>query len=219
MTSSSLIPALFLAAIAVAVIAILLSALVRGIPWSGSMQRVFSRSSVMLSPLKMLENYRANNVSKVIEGYFKAFTDALSAEDFVRAEPSLKRAIDKACAVSGPSSDTIANHLLSALSSILSLADKHQIHLENLSLIEELIQDRSALLRGMAEAERSRLALKKRRDAGGKAVPQWAVVELKKQFESLNDQLQTNRLSLLSQFGEAFESVIRARSRISLTVH
>lgn len=206
--TSSVLPAIVLGIVALIAIAAILAPLIRMIPGVN-----FSRIS------KYLSSFRTKSALKSIESNFKAFSDHINEGDFARAEQSLKTAVDSACSVATLSPEGVVGQLLGALSHILSLAEKHQIHIENLELVEELIHDRGSLLRGVVEAERSRLALKKRRAQGRKEVPEWAVLELKKQFETLGDQLHTNRLSLQSQFGEAFQYIVKARSRVSLTVH
>jgi hypothetical protein len=214
--TSSVVAAVILGLVGLVAIFALLSPLFRFLPGNKS-EGGAARFS--FSPTKYLLQLKSKSAMKSIEANFQTFSDHLAAGDLGRAEQSLKAAVDSACTVVTLSPEHVVGQLLGALSHLLSLADKHQIHIENLELIEELIHDRGGLLRAVVEAERSRVALKKRRAEGGKQVPEWAVLELKKQFEGIGDQLHTNRLSLLSQFGEAFQCIVRARSRVSLTVH
>ncbi len=208
--TSSVLPAIVLGIVALLAIAAILAPLFKMVP---------TVNLSKFSPINYFSRLRATTAQRSIEANFQGFSDYVAAGDFNRAEQSLKKAVDSACGIATLSPEGVVGQLLGALSHILNLAEKHQIHIENLELVEELIHDRGSLLRAVAEAERSRVALKKRRSEGGKQVPEWAIIELKKQFETLGSQLHTNRISLLSQFGEAFQSIVRARSRVSLTVH
>ncbi|MBX7138038.1 MAG: hypothetical protein K1X83_08650 [Oligoflexia bacterium] len=111
------------------------------------------------------------------------------------------------------------NHNLSILGKILAMADRYALHLDNLAIVEDLLGNRSQLMRTFLEKKSARDVLKRKRAGKGKQPPEWALTEFNAQLDELRDRIAVNRRSLESQLEKLLLSIKNVKKADEVTYH
>ena len=99
---------------------------------------------------------------------------------------------------------------LSLLNKLILLAELRSYQLSNLPLLEELFSTRVQLLKSWNEAKLTRKESRHKKKEAGEALPDWAAKEYNKKVEDLADKLKTNRMSIESQLDKLFQELYSA---------
>lgn len=112
----------------------------------------------------------------------------------------------------------ISHHHLSILSRLIAVSERTSSHVPNLAVVEDLLSTRSQLLRNLHEANEAKRSLRKRRK-DKKELPEWAVAEYENKAKEALDKLQTNRKSLDNKLSEIFSALSSTPPAHEVTYH
>ena len=163
-----------------------------------------------------LEKYRIKQKENLLERaevYIKA-ADFASVSSLLRGAFYLDQIKSDARLV-----ERVHNHHLGILSKIITLADRFNMHLDSLPIVEDLLISRAQLMKTIIEKKAARSTLRKKGSEKNRKTPDWALNEFGSQLLDLRDKLGTNRRSLESQIDKLFTGLASARSPDEVTYH
>ena len=113
----------------------------------------------------------------------------------------------------------LLNHHLSILNRVLSIGEISGIRYERIGVLENLLEERSALLKSFLDYEESKEALQRKRKEKGSDTPDWALSEYKSQLEKLRVSISDNRASIEKLLDELVDCFLKAAPQDEETYH
>jgi gas vesicle protein len=201
MSAGILIPALFFAAVSVALIVFLVRAIL---------------SPLLQSSFFKLDNLRLGSKQKLLNHA----DNLIQQERYLEAAQSLTRAFVLNEHISDRDViDKVQSLHIGALSRILLVADQRGIQLNNLAEMEELISRRSVLLKAHAEALGTKhRVIQKRKEQKGET-PEWAVKEFSNKVQEIKKALKNNTSEIESSLVEILKQLNQEAPPSKVTFH
>ena len=201
MTASLVIPALFVLAVSLTVLAYLLRSLIGGL--SGDPRVMFLRLKLKRRLLAAEEIDRLLAADQYPQALAR-IRGAFLINEVPRREGEIEQ---------------IHNYHISLLSRALVLAEHFSVHIENLPRVEELVFRRSELLRTKIETETALARIRQKRRGSGQATPAWAKGEFDQKIRAVQSSLGENSRSLRAEILKLFEALGRSSHSQQVTYH
>jgi len=115
--------------------------------------------------------------------------------------------------------EQVANHNLSILGRVISIAEKTGSRLNNLPAVEGLLISRHQLMRSILEIEESRYSLRLRQKEKKKSVPRWAFAEFSRKLREIKVDLADNRKALEPELDKLFDNLSQQKESDQVTYH
>ena len=202
MDASLIIPALFFATIAIAIIAYVLrviyAALGGGNPFALFEKWSFKRKQRILAEANIENQVPLEQAVKLCRSAF------FLAQ--VKYNPSLV--------------ERVTNHNLDVLNKLVTMADRRTGHLANLPVVESLFASRADLMKAHIDVRETVRKLAMRKDKGGRGdAPDWARAEFSKKSDEIKEKIAVNGKSLEAQLDELISSLLKLPAATEITYH